>query len=239
MKPGKKLPPARAFAAEMSIVHNVGIRGMNAIYNQWDGVAERGTAKDKVDFANFALRIPGFSISVVRYIDDKTHQLRYVLRNRATDEVLFVVIFTLLYGQALENRLESEQKVEESRNLQNGVGNENVALERPETSSSQETPTSSEQSRSSSPALNSDSEPEDRATRQEKETAASTLASSIYSGFAALGFGRAPSSASSEATSKSTSPERGGTDNRSLDQKVQEMESSKVEEYLKTKASTD
>lgn len=56
MKVGKKLPPARAFAAEMSIVHNVGIRGMNAVYNQWDNVVTRGSDKDKVDFACFALQ---------------------------------------------------------------------------------------------------------------------------------------------------------------------------------------
>ncbi|KAF2263122.1 DUF1769-domain-containing protein, partial [Lojkania enalia] len=55
-----------------------------------------------LDFANFALRIPGFSISVSKYIDDKTHQLRYVIKNRRTEEVLFVVVFTLLFGQKLE-----------------------------------------------------------------------------------------------------------------------------------------
>ncbi|KAF2732569.1 DUF1769-domain-containing protein, partial [Polyplosphaeria fusca] len=62
-----------------------------------------------LDFANFALRIPGFSISVVKYIDDKTHQLRFVLKNRRTEEVLFVVIFNLLFGEELQAHLDSER----------------------------------------------------------------------------------------------------------------------------------
>lgn len=38
----------------MTIIHNCVLRGINAIYLQADGVATRGTAKDKLDFANFA-----------------------------------------------------------------------------------------------------------------------------------------------------------------------------------------
>ncbi|KFH47167.1 hypothetical protein ACRE_019750 [Hapsidospora chrysogenum ATCC 11550] len=45
---------ARVMAAEMSIVHNCLIRGINAIYLQAPNVSARGTSKDKLDFANFA-----------------------------------------------------------------------------------------------------------------------------------------------------------------------------------------
>jgi hypothetical protein len=187
-----------------------------------------------LDFANFALRIPGFSISVVRYIDDKTHQLRYVLKNRATEEVLFVVIFTLLFGHALEETLESEKKAEEPESAPNTV--EQVhALERPETTSSHETATPSSRSRSSSSAPDSDIEHEDRETRQDKATAASMLANSIYSGFAALGFGRAPSSGS-ESTSKSVSLESEKMqEQKDWEHKVDQMDGRKVEEFLKAK----
>lgn len=186
-----------------------------------------------LDFANFALRIPGFSISVVKYIDDKTHQLRYVLKDRSTEEVLFVVIFTLLYGQKLEQTLDEATK-------------ERMATSEPEpepetvgTLSSCETPTPSSRSRSSS-AAPSDTEDE-RKTRQERPTAASTLASSIYSGFAALGFGRAESSSSSEAPSKNVSPERRANaleESKTLEERIDHMEEAKVEEYLKTKTSS-
>lgn len=38
-------------AAEMCIVHNCFIRGINAIYLQCVNVATKGTEQDKVDFA--------------------------------------------------------------------------------------------------------------------------------------------------------------------------------------------
>ncbi|PGH32744.1 hypothetical protein GX50_04457 [[Emmonsia] crescens] len=59
----------------------------------------------KADFGNgylgfndFSLRLPGFSIKVAKYIDAKNHQLRYVLKNKRTGDVYFVVLFTLLLG---------------------------------------------------------------------------------------------------------------------------------------------
>jgi hypothetical protein len=189
-----------------------------------------------LDFANFALRIPGFSISVVRYIDDKTHELRYVMRNRATDEVLFVVIFTLLFGQSLAVKLESERKEEAPKSATNG----NVTTERPETSSSQETRTPSSRSRSSSPAPESDMDHERRETREEKATTGNTLANSIYSGFAALGFGRAQSTStsSSEATKDMSSNSEEVQERKRLEKKVDDMDGGKVEEYLKMKSSS-
>lgn len=56
VKVGKQLPPARAMAAEMSIVHNSLIRGINSVYNQCVNVSARGSNKDKVDFANYAFQ---------------------------------------------------------------------------------------------------------------------------------------------------------------------------------------
>ncbi|EEQ85478.1 hypothetical protein RJZ56_005449 [Blastomyces dermatitidis] len=60
----------------------------------------------KADFGNgylgfndFSLRLPGFKIKVTKYIDAKNHQLRYVLKNKRTGDVYFVVLFTLLLGR--------------------------------------------------------------------------------------------------------------------------------------------
>ncbi|ORY17521.1 hypothetical protein BCR34DRAFT_555599 [Clohesyomyces aquaticus] len=159
-----------------------------------------------LDFANFALRIPGFSISVVRYIDEKTHALRYVLKNRATGEVLFVVIFTLLFGKELEEAMGPQQA--EAKGVEPESASEatreripSVELTRPETASSSETPAPS--SRASTPASSDSDDPE-------RLSAATTLANSIYSSFAYLGFGRAESSSesSSAPSSKNSSPER-------------------------------
>ena len=42
-----------------------------------------------------SLKLPGFSIKVARFINDKTHKLRYVFKNKKTDDVYFVVVFNL------------------------------------------------------------------------------------------------------------------------------------------------
>lgn len=60
-----------------------------------------------LDFSNFSLRLPGFSISVAKYVDEKTHHLRFVLKSRESGEVLFVVFFKLLFGQELDDTLAS------------------------------------------------------------------------------------------------------------------------------------
>ncbi|TVY55058.1 UPF0590 protein, partial [Lachnellula suecica] len=46
-----------------------------------------------LDFNEFALNLPGFKLPIMKYWDGQP--LRYVLKNRATDKVLFVVLFTL------------------------------------------------------------------------------------------------------------------------------------------------
>lgn len=63
-----------------------------------------------LDFNNFALKLPGFSLNVERYINDKTHQLRYVFKNIETGQVYFVVVLTLLFGQELRDELEQAER---------------------------------------------------------------------------------------------------------------------------------
>lgn len=45
---------------------------------------------------DFSLHLPGFSLHAIKYVDEKNHDLRYVLKNRHTNEVYFVVLFTLV-----------------------------------------------------------------------------------------------------------------------------------------------
>ncbi|MCJ1319226.1 hypothetical protein MMC15_004561 [Xylographa vitiligo] len=49
-----------------------------------------------IDFNQFALKLPGFSLSVLGYIDEKEDTLRYVMKNKSTGDVFFVVVFTLV-----------------------------------------------------------------------------------------------------------------------------------------------
>ena len=63
-----------------------------------------------LDFSNFSLKLPGFSLNVLRYIDDKTHKLRYVFKNKESGDVYFVVVFSLLYGEELQEALKGDEK---------------------------------------------------------------------------------------------------------------------------------
>lgn len=90
-----------------------------------------------LDFGNFALKLPGFSIRVIKYIDEKSHRLRYVFKNRKTGDVYFCVNLNLLWGDELKTALEDEQKevekfagAEKERKKENeGQVNGNVAGE--------------------------------------------------------------------------------------------------------------
>ncbi|KKY20383.1 hypothetical protein UCDDS831_g04725 [Diplodia seriata] len=66
-----------------------------------------------LDFDKFALRLPGFSLGVLKYIDEKTHQLRWVFKNKVTGEVYFCVIFNLLFGDELKEALRAERAAEQ------------------------------------------------------------------------------------------------------------------------------
>jgi hypothetical protein len=48
-------------------------------------------------FLDFALKLPGFNIAVLKYINDKTHHLRYVLKDRDSGDVIFALVFKLVY----------------------------------------------------------------------------------------------------------------------------------------------
>lgn len=63
-----------------------------------------------LDFGNFALKLPGFSIKVIKYIDEKSHRLRYVFKNRKTGDVYFCINLNLLWGEELKRALEDEKK---------------------------------------------------------------------------------------------------------------------------------
>ncbi|KAI0810186.1 hypothetical protein GGR55DRAFT_645644 [Xylaria sp. FL0064] len=56
-----------------------------------------------IDFKDFSLRLPGFTLPIMKYWDGqglrgrvkRSHTLRYVLRNRATGDTYLVILFTL------------------------------------------------------------------------------------------------------------------------------------------------
>ncbi|KAH7140098.1 hypothetical protein B0J13DRAFT_61203 [Dactylonectria estremocensis] len=58
-----------------------------------------------LDFSNLALKLPGFQLPIMKYWDGqglrfnqrRSHQLRYVLRNKETDQTYMVILFTLYH----------------------------------------------------------------------------------------------------------------------------------------------
>lgn len=74
---------------------------------------------------DFSLRLPGFTLHATKYVDEKNHDLRYVLKNRETGEVYFVVLFTLvLVGteQEKEHIKEAEDGTKETKEKDGNLG---------------------------------------------------------------------------------------------------------------------
>ncbi|KAH7381257.1 hypothetical protein DE146DRAFT_624421 [Phaeosphaeria sp. MPI-PUGE-AT-0046c] len=190
-----------------------------------------------LDFANFSLRLPGFSISVAKYIDEKTHHLRYVLRNRSSGDVLFVVFFKLLFGEELERTLEERKGEKEEVERQRM---ESVQASADETGN-----------RAPVQDVNVDggidarpqTQPKPRVAEVESDeddsgysasAAVTSLSNNIYAAFVAMGLWDEPSSSSSEseAQSREPSPQRSG---RSLESRVDDMDDATVEKYLQSR----
>ena len=68
-----------------------------------------------LDFSNLALKLPGFSLKVVKYVDHKSHCLRYIFKNRETGDVYFNVNLHLLWGDQLDVAMkkDAEQRKQE------------------------------------------------------------------------------------------------------------------------------
>nr|OQO18796.1 hypothetical protein B0A51_14479 [Rachicladosporium sp. CCFEE 5018] len=62
-----------------------------------------------LDFGNFSLKLPGFSLKVIKYIDEKSHCLRYVFKDRESGEVYMNVNFELLMGKEVDDALAREK----------------------------------------------------------------------------------------------------------------------------------
>jgi hypothetical protein len=163
---------------------------------------------------------------VARYVDEKTHHLRCVLRNRVTGEVLFVVFFKLLFGQELDDTLEREKRDERTETeptkadvlKKKSTGHDELtkvcAAEEFERRASQQERVRAETHKPLRPA-DSASAPatdgydcEDQSYYGQASTAASNLATSVATVYSVLGFGHSSSSSSaSEASSRSSSPQ--------------------------------
>ncbi|KOS23328.1 UPF0590 protein [Escovopsis weberi] len=82
-----------------------------------------------LDFTNLALKIPGFQIPAVKYLERhkpgsvprRSHHLRYVLRHRTTGEVYLAVIFSLVLREDVDEDGVWREKSINSSSLDEGT----------------------------------------------------------------------------------------------------------------------
>lgn len=182
-----------------------------------------------------------FSINVAKYVDEKTHHLRFVLKCRESGDVLFVVFFKLLFGEELEETLKNSQENEDRKNDRKM---EKVPI-KPEDEPKQATETIPEESgqnskkqeilpESRAPLLQESkgfalpksftSEDEDGYTLN---AVTNSLAQSISAAFGAMGFGTLYTSPQSETCSG------GKISPRITTEPVDEIKDEAVESYLR------
>lgn len=199
-----------------------------------------------LDFAEFALRLPGFSIGIAKYIDEKTHHLRFVLRDREKGESGFVVIFRLLFGEELEERLRQEESKSGKGANETGIEKkmQQVSLEQPTGVKPEEIP------QKAAPKLDEHNTPVSRdgnhsdtssqtTLTEGTASAVSSLTGSIYAVYSALGFAKGYSSSEAEPSGDERSRERSrDPSTRSVEAKIDDMKDAEVEQYLQSKNSS-
>lgn len=80
-----------------------------------------------LDFGNCALKLPGFSLNVIKYVDQKSHCLRYVFKNRETGDVYLNVNIALLWDEDLRKAVEADKEGDAA--LQAVLGNKVESVE--------------------------------------------------------------------------------------------------------------
>jgi hypothetical protein len=169
-----------------------------------------------LDFSNFSLRLPGFSICVAKYVDEKTHHLRFVLKKKESGEISFVVFFKLLFGKELEDTLKTTSEGDDSEeSIQTQAVQNQAAVENRENILAAEPKRKSTQREilggTRAPSFQ---EPKgfvasESFTREDESdymlnAAVKNLAQSISTAFAAMGFGKSSSSDSDIGDGSST-----------------------------------
>lgn len=86
----------KGFVFEEGRVYSVGFGNPYLAFNGIPPFYSFGIVYGWLTRADFSLRLPGFTLHATKYVDEKNHDLRYVLKNRHTNEVYFVILFTLV-----------------------------------------------------------------------------------------------------------------------------------------------
>jgi len=116
-------------------------------------------ANGYIDWRNYALKLPGFSWSPLKHIGDKSHKVRFVLKDINTGECFFVVMVTLLAGEEMQAAIEADQK-----------GGQSVAGQQqmpPQQSHSQQQQSHGQQQQSQTPQIQQQQQPQQQQQQQQ------------------------------------------------------------------------
>ncbi|KAL6709863.1 hypothetical protein ACN47E_000648 [Coniothyrium glycines] len=187
-----------------------------------------------LDFANFALVLPGFRIGVAKYVDEKTHHLRYVLKNRETGEVLLCVFFRLLFGAEMERALrEAEGKGEGAAGVMDGAGDRERKEEMASSSDAPQSKPEPEHVMRNTVVDEEEEQEQNQSMTSSVTDAAASLANSIYAVYAALGFTNSSSSSSESGSEDKDDASQSTHDD--LHAQIDQMDDAAVERFLQAK----
>lgn len=69
---------------------------------------------DSLAIIDFSVRLPGFNLNIMKYVDEKNHELRYTLKDVSNGRVYLAVLFSVVLGETEEKKdhSKSEQRDE-------------------------------------------------------------------------------------------------------------------------------
>ncbi|KAJ5774211.1 hypothetical protein N7457_009107 [Penicillium paradoxum] len=79
-------------------------------------------------FNDFSVRLPAFTLHVMKYVEEKNHELRYTLKDVSTGRVYLAVLFSVVIPETEDIKGNSKQESSESDSLGKSGGSRNHQL---------------------------------------------------------------------------------------------------------------
>lgn len=76
-----------------------------------------------IDWKDYALKLPGFSLNVLKWINERTHTVRFAMKNRKTGQQYLIVTFRLLFGAELDQALRAAKRPQNKQTQKKGDSN--------------------------------------------------------------------------------------------------------------------
>ena len=66
---------------------------------------------------DFSVRLPGFTLHAMKYVEEKNHELRYTLKDTFTGQVYLSVVFSVVLPEGENSQVKSGKDDKEDDNL--------------------------------------------------------------------------------------------------------------------------